>query len=70
MDPHYSHSAIYKTHLVQTLMRIQHLWETAAHGDSLAEMKGDVSSVLFDVANNRSWFVKDSQATFDFRGLW
>jgi len=52
MDTHISQYTISKTQIIRALMRIRHEWETAARGDSLAEMTGNVGYILFDVAIN------------------
>ena len=52
MDTHIPQTVISKTQVIQALMRIRHEWETAARGDSLTEMKGNVGYLLFDIATN------------------
>ena len=52
MDTHYPQTVISKTQVIQALIRIRHEWETAAHGDSLTEISGNVGYLLFDVATN------------------
>jgi hypothetical protein len=50
MDTHYPQTVISKTQVIQALMRVRHEWETAARGDSLTEVSGNVGYILFDIA--------------------